>query len=364
MGLFATDTTTGSAVAIPVSEIVFGSGASIASSPNLFFTAPTSNLKFAGSAPGITTPNLPFSLLTGLGILNLGTDAAAKSTNIGNNTGTSTVNLIGGTGGVQVSGTGDFASARPTKINSTLSVNTTFTGESVNISGGMKFVGGSLATWPTTSQSGIDTAAAGTLRLAGGTGGQLIHGSGNVVASWDTSNTFVLSQGRLQVGTNGIGNIPSRFSSSLSNNFSTVYGFLNSGGAGSNSAGTGSANYCAEFDFRVRFNQEINVFSDAREKFNIETLNPSACLAVVRSVRSVSFNRRNGDDQKELGFIAQEVGQAGFGDAVTVSEGVINGELVPDHHSLSQGAIIACLWAAVQELSADVKLLRESISRN
>ncbi|WP_440628213.1 tail fiber domain-containing protein [Burkholderia sp. 22313] len=90
------------------------------------------------------------------------------------------------------------------------------------------------------------------------------------------------------------------------------YGYLAQNGAGTNPGGVnvGVAIYCP--NGRVAAG-EFDALSDARLKTDIVKIDPARAVDFVRNVNAVAF-RWKGDetDTKNFGFIAQEIGKAGF----------------------------------------------------
>lgn len=219
---------------------------------------------------------------------------------------------------------------------------------------------------PTLNQNTTGTAA----NVAGGAVNQLHYQSAaNMTAFLSTANSSVLV-------TNGSG-VPS-WSTALPTitgtaNFSgnmTVTGgvsmtiggcgYLNAAGASGFLSGGLTGSFSIQATNRVLAN-EFNTISDKRTKTDIITLDEKVALGKVQSIRAVQYVWNNGtlDKSPKLGWIAQEVGAGGIGEAVTVGPlGSINGEIIEDFHLLDKDQMTAVLWAAVRQLSNEIELLK------
>jgi hypothetical protein len=135
---------------------------------------------------------------------------------------------------------------------------------------------------------------------------------------------------------------------------------LGTGGAASITNGnTGTVLWSLEIDNRLRCNAEINVFSDRRAKNHIAELDGTRSLKAVQELRAVCYTWKEGygsDDRAKLGFYAQEVGEAGIGEAVT-NTGEKRGD-IEDYLVLDKDQLLAVLWSAVRQLSQEVKELQ------
>lgn len=150
---------------------------------------------------------------------------------------------------------------------------------------------------------------------------------------------------------------------------SATYGYLNTAGAGSNTAAMTSADCSAFFTGRIVCTSEINAYSDRRAKKNIETLDEDTALNSVKALRAVSYQWDDGreDEDVKLGWIAQEVGEAGIGEALTLVAGKIrneDGEIVEtdDFHMLDKEMLSSVNWAATRKLIELVESLQSEVT--
>lgn len=256
-------------------------------------------------------------------------------------------------------------------VSSNLQVATTNALENVNINAGLKFYGGTLSSWGSGTQGGID-ASGGLLRLQGASGLQFVYGTGGgVSASIGSTGTFTHSaltvfSGNVQFGSTPIGSIGIRFGTISTFNYVSPYGFLTSSGTtGTNNAGSGSINWSFETDGRILTAGEIDVKSDRRAKTDIHIFDGKRALEFVNKVNAKSYRWNDGraDKLTKIGFIAQDIGKAGLGEAVTLVKGKIRndkGELVEvdDFHVLDKNQLLSVLWSAVREQQKQIEKLK------
>lgn len=146
----------------------------------------------------------------------------------------------------------------------------------------------------------------------------------------------------------------------------SAYGYLSASGAGT---GNGFTANCAIYTPNRVVCGELDAVSDRRAKKNIVAINEADALAMVNKIEASSFEWKDGcgDKGPKLGWIAQDVGAAGLGEAVTVRNGKIvddDGNLVEvdDFHTINPTVLCAVLWAAVRKLSAKVSELESKIA--
>ena len=123
-------------------------------------------------------------------------------------------------------------------------------------------------------------------------------------------------------------------------------------------SGTNTVAYSLVTGASILCGGEVDSFSDRRAKADILPLNPSECLEKVMALPSVSYTWDDGrsDLSTKLGFIAQDVGAAGIGNAVKTQRVLLtNGRELPDFHTLDKDQLLAVLWGAVQGLAAEVR---------
>jgi len=103
--------------------------------------------------------------------------------------------------------------------------------------------------------------------------------------------------------------------------FTGAYAYANDSNAhGMVNAGDGViANYSMRADGRILCTGEIQITSDRRMKENVTDLSLQLAKEFVMTSRPVKFNWKNGDENTDYGFIAQEVYKAGFTDLVTIT---------------------------------------------
>lgn len=274
-----------------------------------------------------------------------------------------------------------IANAAPTRtldvtgtlgVSSNIQVATTNTTENVNIGAGLKFYGGSLAAWGTGTQGGID-ASGGVLRLQGASGLSFIYGAGNTSASINSAGTFThntstVFSSNVQFGGTAPGSIGIRFGNSYTFNYVGSYGYLSPSGTTGTGTSTGAIGWSFETDGRI-LTVELNVKSDKRAKKDINIFDPKKALDFVNKVNAKSYRWDDGrtDNSPKIGFLAQDIGEAGLGEAVSFVKGKVRnkkGELVEvdDFHVLDKEQLMAVLWAAVKEQQNEIKLLKQSIN--
>jgi hypothetical protein len=102
----------------------------------------------------------------------------------------------------------------------------------------------------------------------------------------------------------------------------------------------------------------ISALSDARDKKNFEELD--AGIDFVNELKPIRFewNRRDGsmEGRKEIGFTAQSLQETQATTGMEIPNLVDDSD--PDRLHISQGVLIPVLVKALQELSAEVKMLK------
>ena len=91
----------------------------------------------------------------------------------------------------------------------------------------------------------------------------------------------------------------------------------------------------------------ITAYSDASLKSNVKTI--EGALATVGRLRGVSFTRDDLDDQKQIGFIAQEL---------EVEVPAVVCQLDNGIKTVAYGNVVALLVEAIKELKAEVEALK------
>lgn len=79
-------------------------------------------------------------------------------------------------------------------------------------------------------------------------------------------------------------------------------------------------NYSIRALGRILCTTSIDVMSDRRKKKNIQELSDEYCTAFVKNTTPVSFNWKEGDQNKAYGYIAQDLIRAGYSDLVNLAE--------------------------------------------
>lgn len=287
---------------------------------------------------GAATATIGIGIGAGTQTINLGTGAARKNITIGSQTATSITSVRAGTGGISIQpiGTG-VVNISTISQTGAITIGTGTGAQSIFIGTGAAVkaltIGSTNTTSATTIQSGT-----GLITLA----------------------TAARISSTLQVGGTPVGLIGVRFSGAYSTGFTGLFGYLTTGGAGTFNGATGTVNWSAEFDNRVRFNGEINVFSDRRAKKHIDNLSTAKCLQAVLDVPSVLYSWDDGreDVSPKLGFYSQDVEDAGIHEAiVSVYNKLPNGIELDDFKFLDKNMMLSVLWSAVQELNKKIDKL-------
>ena len=250
-----------------------------------------------------------------------------------------------------------------------------------------------------TGQANLDTTGAGAVRIGdnatsinigntvagrnvnvGGTGTTLNIGAASTIISGTAAfNSTVSAAGgvnlrsSVQFGTAAAsGGIAVRFNATSTftyvggYNYLTVYGF---GPTGSVSTNSGSSLWSMEVDGRILGHAEIDLASDGRVKKDVASLDLVQAVATIKALRPVSYVWDDGraDTGTKLGFIAQEVGEAGVGNAVAFIPGKVcdaAGSLVDveDYHSLDYNQLHVLTMAALKNALSRIEQLEAQMA--
>lgn len=104
----------------------------------------------------------------------------------------------------------------------------------------------------------------------------------------------------------------------------------------------------------------FNAKSDKRAKTNIKPISISA-LDYINSIPVYSFNYKN-NCKPSIGIMAQDVLDKPVGDLNFVENQEATGEN-NDFMSIKESKLVYVLWKAVQELSEEVKILKEQLNK-
>lgn len=183
----------------------------------------------------------------------------------------------------------------------------------------------------------------------------LLGAGGNVKMTMDSS-------GYVYIGANAASSYPLYIGTYTSVTFSS-YGYLSSSGAGTN-AGSTTANVSIRAVERI-IASEFDAVSDGRLKENIIEIDSIKALEMVENIRAVSYNWKSSVSEEtgtKLGWIAQEVGEGGIGEAITkMAHTLKDGTELEDYHVLDKAQLTAVLWAAVKQLSTKVTALEAKL---
>ncbi|KAJ3049448.1 hypothetical protein HK097_009558 [Rhizophlyctis rosea] len=125
---------------------------------------------------------------------------------------------------------------------------------------------------------------------------------------------------------------------------------------GSGTSG-GSINYTAIFGGTIVANNAMQVFSDIRNKRQVQGYDEEKALGIVKAQRSVRFKYLNSEEQKQ-GFIAQELLNHEY---VKDTVGLMSkpgGNPGDDRYVHSSDQMVPILWAALRALTARLEKLK------
>ena len=101
---------------------------------------------------------------------------------------------------------------------------------------------------------------------------------------------------------------------------------------------------------------DLHVYSDRRNKQDIQSFDEEKALSVLKGQRSVRFKYKGKEEQK-MGFIANELVQHEYlRDAVSVMSPT--GKEEDERYVLSSDQLVPVLWAALRSLAAEVDKLK------
>jgi hypothetical protein len=180
--------------------------------------------------------------------------------------------------------------------------------------------------------------------------GNTIAGS-SILNNTDINGLNFLKVNEFQCGPATLGGIKARFSGSYAYAYNQQYGYLSANGFGT-IGGNLSANFSLEVNNRLLCGSEINVVSDERAKTDIQPLDELKALEMLLKIQAKTYMWNDGREDKntKIGWIAQEVGEAGLGEAITIIRKDLNGEILEDYHVLDKEQMSAVLWAACRAL--------------
>jgi hypothetical protein len=206
----------------------------------------------------------------------------------------------------------------------------------------------------------------GTSSITGNLGAQ-----GNTVYNGVVTVTGgVEAAGTFAVGPVATGAIGCRFSRGDIYNLTGGYRYYHydsgSGQTGYYSGDSGNQAWSMEVDHRIFCHAEIDMPSDERAKTDIRTIDSNTAIEKIKALRAVSYKWNDGREDKssKLGWIAQEVGKAGIGEALTVGPfGSINGVQIPDYHLLDRQQLVPLLWSAIAELHRKNEIIKSKLEK-
>ena len=135
-----------------------------------------------------------------------------------------------------------------------------------------------------------------------------------------------------------------------------AYRFAHYSGIGT-SGGTGNYVFLLNGRQLITSGNQLDVFSDARMKQDVKTMEGGKALDVVKNLRSVAFRYKSHPEQQRYGFIAQEcIKHPSAQDAVSVQK---NSE--DENYVFCESQMIPIMWAALRELTQQVQELQKEI---
>jgi hypothetical protein len=182
-------------------------------------------------------------------------------------------------------------------------------------------------------------------------GDLLVSGSFTPGSSTTTCNGAFICTNTLGVG-GSTGVIGCKFNRGDTTSISQ-YSFFSATGFGYFELSSGNVAWSMEVENRILCHDEIDIQSDERAKTDIKSLDLKKAADVNKALRAVSYKWNDGREDKssKLGWIAQEVIEAGIGEAVTIGPlGQIHGETIPDYHLLDKEQMVPVLWSSFQYL--------------
>ncbi len=234
------------------------------------------------------------------------------------------------------------------------------------------------------SSSGDNVATSGWYRSNGNVGWYSNTYGGGIYmtdSSWVRtygSKNFYVQGGSLAVdGFVGIGTTAPGYPLTVASTVTTSYsgyGYLYSGGAGTNGISSGAVNVSINATGRI-LASEFDALSDRRAKQEIVDIKDEDAIKFLERSRPVHFRWKEGEKAYNFGFIAQEVDKLGFHEAVGVTRDPAMTETVDDDgyvspsghkFSVEYNQLVALLTKAAQLLNQRVKAaedIYDSLSR-
>jgi hypothetical protein len=270
---------------------------------------------------------------------------------------------------ISVSGDQDIVLSLPQNIDassnvvfgSVVSNNALSVGGNLNIAGGCTLHG-------SVNAPGVVRLGGNTVSVNGSVGGNVstpgsLTSNGHIEIQGTYNSTLgnFSCPGTFQNGPTPVNIIGCRFSRGDIYDLTGGYFYYASSGAEPEIFGsTGNVPWSMEVQNRILCHAEIDMPSDERAKTDIRTIDSNTAIEKIKALRAVSYKWNDGRDDKssKLGWIAQEVGKAGIGEAVTVGPfGSINGVQIPDYHLLDRQQLVPLLWSATRKIIEDQERL-------
>ncbi len=104
---------------------------------------------------------------------------------------------------------------------------------------------------------------------------------------------------------------------------------------------------------------ELDTLKDTMEYDKFVKKSQQMINKEVEKILFESYLRK--DKNIKTGWIAQDVGKAGFNEAITIIDKELNGELISDYHLLDKEQMTTLLWASCSEMLKKIKYLEKEL---